>query len=203
MIPNRSVPYITGLYGWTEYTPVVPKVYWDVYSQEERIKRLCMGLDRVEKYCDYIADSINEALDYVDDALEKSLEETREELNAFKAELLDLIQQLKAGELQWNVQHGEFTGSVAAQRDMFNDVTVHSLSIEKLNELDMTVDSLANCGLNVRGLAVMSYWLVDKFDIDSDFTFNELEDDRLNATQLGVAKVNEDGVVYIPSEFRV
>jgi hypothetical protein len=33
----------------------------------------------------------------------------------------------------------------------------------------MTVSELSDCGLNVRGLAVMSKWLTDKFELDDDF----------------------------------
>lgn len=34
----------------TQYTPVVPKLYWDVYSAEQRMKWLCMEWDRIEHY---------------------------------------------------------------------------------------------------------------------------------------------------------
>ena len=31
----------------TEYTPVIPKIYWDVYSQEESYKWLCLEYDKL------------------------------------------------------------------------------------------------------------------------------------------------------------
>lgn len=34
----------------TQYTPVVPKLYWDVYSAEQRMKWLSMEWDRIEHY---------------------------------------------------------------------------------------------------------------------------------------------------------
>lgn len=34
----------------TQYTPVIPKLYWDVYSQEERIKWICQEYDRIIHY---------------------------------------------------------------------------------------------------------------------------------------------------------
>lgn len=38
-------------YPWlTQYTPVIPKLYWDVYSQEERIKWICKEWDRIIHY---------------------------------------------------------------------------------------------------------------------------------------------------------
>lgn len=194
--------YLMPLSGWTGYTPVIPKLYWDVYSQEERIKRLCMGVDRMEKYCDYVASTVNDVIDGVDEALAENLEETRKELAEFKSEIMQLILELNIGALQWNCQIGWYTDTVEAQRSMFNDLSVHAITVKKLNTLDMTVKELANCGLNVRGLAVMSYWLLDKYAIDNDFIYDDDVDDRLNAEQLGVAHVNENGVVYIPEEFR-
>ena len=51
-----NIPIFTA---WTQYTPVIPKQYWDVYSAEERIKWLCIEYDRVRNYLDTLADSQN------------------------------------------------------------------------------------------------------------------------------------------------
>ena len=88
---------------------------------------------------------------------------------------------------------------------MFNDITVHAITVKTLNSLDMTVKDLADCGLNVRGLAVMSQWLVEKFDIPDYFTnLNKSGDDTtFSVYKLNIAKVDENtGTVYIPDEFR-
>ena len=71
-----------------------------------------------------------------------------------------LIEQIEEGSLQWDVTQGEYTDSVTAMRDMFNDLTVHAITVDTLAGLDMDVDGLANCGLNVRGLAVFSGYLI-------------------------------------------
>lgn len=34
----------------TQYTPVIPKLYWDVYSAEQRMKWLSKEWDRIEHY---------------------------------------------------------------------------------------------------------------------------------------------------------
>lgn len=41
---------LPGYAGFTSFTPTIPKLYWDVYSQEERIKRICMELHKVVEY---------------------------------------------------------------------------------------------------------------------------------------------------------
>ena len=56
-LPGLNFPIYSG---WTQYTPVIPKLYWDVYSAEQRMKQLCMSFDKVEHYLDYIANMMNE-----------------------------------------------------------------------------------------------------------------------------------------------
>ena len=56
-IPGLNFPIYSG---WGQYTPVIPKLYWDVYSQEQRLKQLCMNFDKVEHYLDYVAKLMNE-----------------------------------------------------------------------------------------------------------------------------------------------
>ena len=51
----------------------------------------------------------------------------------------------------------------------------------------------------------MSYWLVDKFDLSYDFQAKSAcytTNGVLDATKLNVAKVRDDGTVFIPEEFR-
>ena len=56
-LPGLNFPIYSG---WTRYTPVIPKLYWDVYSAEQRMKQLCMNFDKVEHYLDYVAALMNE-----------------------------------------------------------------------------------------------------------------------------------------------
>lgn len=55
-LPGLNFPIYSG---WTQYTPVIPKLYWDVYSAEQRMKQLCMNFDKVEHYLDYVAALMN------------------------------------------------------------------------------------------------------------------------------------------------
>ena len=147
--------------AFTVSPPSVPALYWDVYSQEQRIKKICEMLHKSEMYMDYIAKTMNEYAADLNSELAEELEKLHDDFDNLREELILLVKELGAGVLTWDVQQGRYTSSVEAMRDMFNDVTVHALTIEELNELDMTVEELANSGLNTRGLAVMSRWLVD------------------------------------------
>lgn len=77
--------------------------------------------------------------------------------------LVQLIADLQIGMLIWNVTVGRYTDSVQSMRDLFNDVTVHAITVDTLADMDITVDGLTECGLNVRGLAVWSGELVEDF----------------------------------------
>lgn len=150
-------------YGaFTVSPPAVPALYWDVYSQEQRIKAICERIHKSDAYMDYVAKTLNSYAAELNEDLANELETLQDEFDNLRKELIELVNELGAGILTWDVQHGAYTSSVQAMRDMFNDVTVHAIDIQTLNAIDgFTVADLAECGLNVRGLAVMSRWLID------------------------------------------
>ncbi len=51
--------YISPFWGFTEFTPTIPKLYWNVKSQEQRILRICDMLDRIICYSDYLGDKVD------------------------------------------------------------------------------------------------------------------------------------------------
>lgn len=71
-LPGLNFPIYSG---WTQYTPVIPKLYWDVYSSEQRMKQICLNFDKVEHYLDYIAELMNEwNLEFSEDIQEQFAE---------------------------------------------------------------------------------------------------------------------------------
>lgn len=158
---GKLIPYS----AFVSSTPALPAFYWDVYSQEQRIKELCKELKKLADYGTYLAETIDEIQAITPDEFKAYQQEVRDTVANLRKE----IYELSIGTESWNVQHGKLTSSTEAQRDMFNDLSVHAITVKTLNSLDMTVKDLADCGLNVRGLAVMSNWIVQKFDITDDF----------------------------------
>ena len=53
---NRWVP---SFIGFTEFTASIPKLYWDVKSQEQRILALCKQLHKLICFCDFLGDKVN------------------------------------------------------------------------------------------------------------------------------------------------
>lgn len=58
---NRWVP---SFIGFTEFTSSIPKLYWNVKSQEQRILALCKQLHKLICYSDMLADHIE--IDHAD-----------------------------------------------------------------------------------------------------------------------------------------
>lgn len=50
---------VLNYWGWADYTPTIPKLYWDVESQEERIKKICKELHKLCEYANYLGENIN------------------------------------------------------------------------------------------------------------------------------------------------
>lgn len=162
---------------------VLPAAFDDSLSYYEQICRLTQKVNETIEQFNGLQeqiDAINSHLDDVDDDLaslhgelgnlESKVESYHSELLGYITELYRLIESLGHGQPQWDVQIGEFTDTTTAQRDMFNDVTVHGITVADLDGLDYTVATLTDCGLNTRGIAVMGQWLIESFDVPHYFT---------------------------------
>lgn len=85
-LPGLNFPIYSG---WTQYTPVIPKLYWDVYSAEQRMKQLCVNFDKVEHYLDYIAGLMNEWNLEFSEEIEQQFQDMWDEVHAGYEEHLD------------------------------------------------------------------------------------------------------------------
>lgn len=59
--PFSAVPYAS----YTNFTPVLPAFYYDVYSSEQRIKAICLEIDKLINYADMLGININATHDDV------------------------------------------------------------------------------------------------------------------------------------------
>lgn len=53
--PFSAVPYAS----FTNFTPVLPAFYYDVYSSEQRVKAICMEIDKIIAYANMLGVNIN------------------------------------------------------------------------------------------------------------------------------------------------
>ncbi len=70
-LPTLNWPIYSG---WSAFTPTIPKMYWDVYSQEQTIKELCCNYSKLQQYMDYIAKLTNDWVKEFTDASDEELD---------------------------------------------------------------------------------------------------------------------------------
>ena len=125
-----------------------------------RIKEIDTSFVHTSQFADFLEWLKKDQDAQTSDMREYTDAEVKDAVNA----LLKLIEETQKGMMLWNVVLGKFYGNTNTMRDMFNDLTVHAIDVDTLAELDMDVAQLSECGLNVRGLAVFSgYLLGEKF----------------------------------------
>lgn len=74
MVMKKDLRYVVPFAGFTEFVASIPKLYWGVKSQEQRIIALCKNLNKLVCYADYQSEKINlnrKDIDYLLDQFEK------------------------------------------------------------------------------------------------------------------------------------
>lgn len=144
---------------------ITPLVYDESLSVEQQIACLMGQMKKLTAYVEqFVPNSVfQEFVKFMEKDQNEQTEEleqyTDKQLLALKTYLISLIDQITAAMEIWDVTLGRFNNNVDSMRDLFNDVTVHAITVDTLANLDLTVDGLSECGLNVRGLAVFSGYL--------------------------------------------
>lgn len=152
--------------------PTIPSLYWDVYSNEQRIKAICEHIEKLTQYSNLISEAVNQLNDDMTENNAQLIATVTEELNETKDEIAQQLAQLKAyidseladitaSTLIWNVTTGSNTGSKLAMREMFFATTEYGIMINEFNTQELTVEQLTNSGLNALGLAAIGYALFD------------------------------------------
>lgn len=71
------LPYFAG---FTAYTPEIPKLYWDVKSQEQRIKAICMELHKAVCYINAVTEQLNGISTEIEQTLAKFKAQVEQQL---------------------------------------------------------------------------------------------------------------------------
>lgn len=86
---KRGTPYVVPYSGFTEFTASIPKLYWGVKSQEQRILAICEQINKLICFADYQGEKItlNRAdIDYLLDQFEQFKESGFDEYYAEQVE---------------------------------------------------------------------------------------------------------------------
>lgn len=156
-------------------SPTIPKLYWSVTSQEQRIAEICRRIGCLEGYANYLAKTIGD----MQDDFAREIAQLASDIRAELAEAIDDIMTSVDDDIQelrewvmsqsfaqgtWDVTRGLRTDAIDGMRRMFADVTVEGTTVDELalSTKYPTVDSLASSGYNVRALAVRGAWMLDE-----------------------------------------
>lgn len=109
--------------------PTLPSFYWNVYSYEQRIKEICLRLQRMMDYQDVSTDKINELITQVN-KLTEELDALTKEVARINQALLDEISARQAGDqkLETELQQ-EINDRVKAVSD---EATTRQAQVDKL-----------------------------------------------------------------------
>lgn len=109
--------------------PTLPSFYWNVYSYEQRIKEICLRLERMLEYQDVQTDKINECVEQVN-KLTEQVEALTKEVARLNQALLDEIEARKAGDQKLETElQKEINDRIKAIND---EATTRQAQVDKL-----------------------------------------------------------------------
>lgn len=127
MIHNPFPRYVE----FTDFTPVIPELYWNVYSSEERIRALCLEWVKLTAYVDDMAETVNDQYAIIQDMQERLPELVNEDV---VAELNALVE---SGTI-----HDYIDEAVNALYNSMVDSQFISVT-ERLDAIDSRIDGIA------------------------------------------------------------
>lgn len=139
--------------GYTWNAPVVPKLYWDVYSQEQRIKALCMEYAKLIAYNSDLADTLNNYIEIV---------------NTMQQQLPELVNEDVKQEIAELVTTGQFA-------EMVKDA-IEQLTTDVQNQLDALNRAIQDEGTNRLNADNALQAQIDKIVADRKGTYVTYED---------------------------
>lgn len=182
-------PILPMFAGFTTFTPEVPKLYWNVKSQEQRILEICKHLGKLTDYAEFLATRINDLdvkvssqfddlkqninarLDEQDTKISEAIEEQNEsiekQLKILKSYIDERFDSIAEGQMVYDVTTGTYRPSIETMRRIYSALAFNNTGLRAL------VSQLAQT-LTVAQLAGMTAYRVawserDTITIDDQF----------------------------------
>lgn len=139
----------------------VPEVFGTALSYQDQILMLAHwvsdAVDSIETVSAEELANIKASIETLMLLVDQNRAETAEAIARLQGE----IDKISAGAQIYAVYNGTFEENEACMRDTVTFVSIEGLLISELNDLDMTCDTLKNCGLNCHGVAVYGRAIID------------------------------------------
>lgn len=150
----------------------VPEIFGQALSYEDQILTLIHWVTSTLADIEYVSEEDLTALDAkLTAAIQAVAAGSADDLARAVAELERQIDNIAQGSQLWDVSVGSYRDNQLVMREAARFVAVHALTVAQVGAMDMTVEQLADSGLNCWGLAVLGVWLVDKgFTLPERFT---------------------------------
>lgn len=150
----------------------IPEIFGQALSYEDQILMLIRWVTSTLADIEYVSEDDLTALDTkLTAAIQAVAAGSAEDLARAVADLERQIDNIAKGSQLWDVTVGAYRDNQLTMREAARFVAVHALTVEQVGTMDMTVEQLADSGLNCWGLAVLGVWLVDKgFTLPERFT---------------------------------
>ena len=106
--------------------PTLPSFYWQVYSYEQRIKEICIRLQRCILYNDYTVENVNQLIDLVNN-LSTRVDELNDQIQDVNKRLLEEIERATAAEEEiTNNLNAEIERAKAAEAELSTRISTVS-----------------------------------------------------------------------------
>lgn len=150
----------------------IPEIFGQALSYEDQILTLIHWVTSTLADVEYVSEDDLTALDAkLTAAIRAVAAGAADDLARAVAELERQIDNIAQGSQLWDVSVGAYRDNQLTMREAARFVAVHALTVEQVGAMEMTVEQLADSGLNCWGLAVLGVWLLDKgFTLPERFT---------------------------------
>lgn len=177
----------------------IPEIFGQALSYEDQILMLIRWVTSTLADIEYVSEDDLTALDTkLAAAIQAVAAGSAEDLARAVADLERQIDNISKGSQLWDVTVGSYRDNQLTMREAARFVAVHALTVEQVGTMDMTVEQLADSGLNCWGLAVLGVWLVDKgFTLPERFTpqTHAVGGDTVTTADLKNLKFNDQNFV--------
>lgn len=196
--PNGAASPIPPFWGFSAFTPTIPKLYWDVKSQEQRILNLFDLLNKLVCYCDSMGLQIDVSAQDIAD-LQKAMQDLKEGglLDYYEKQIYDWIQAHMADLLSAGIKQVYF----GLTDDTYSGGAGYFVAYIPDSWSEIVFDTGAVYGLDTYGRLILRWDADSPYSVEQKPEYNDVELSGLIAEikttaddAMSLAKTNEKGI---------
>ena len=190
--PNGAASPIPPFWGFSAFAPTIPKLYWNVKSQEQRILNLFDLLNKLVCYCDKMGLQI--------DVNAQDIQEIRDYVNEFLTSGFDDALAEKIA--KWIDDHLQFIFTHTIRQVYFGlTQDGHFVAYVPDSWSDIVFDTGAVYGLDTYGRLILRWDADSPYSVEQKPEYNDIELSGLIAeikttanNAMSLAEANEKGI---------